>query len=464
MASAVPGIDCEGSHVVAFVGVSAHATKGSTYRQPTPQQRLAATCLSGRVTKSQTLDQLSPASTFPAPLVLPGDELEEDPEYPPQSLCAWAREKERNPITSERRTLYVIDAPEIDQEVADMRGWIDPVIPKQNRLRSFPSDLPQPRVQDITNYLAAFYHGLDVKSLPSSHYRFVPLGKRRAKSNNSEGKVGLAAPDGSVTAIRHRPSKDGVAIGQLNLLDLLDVLDATVPADAYAVVLLVHHDTYESDEDDFCCGRAFGGSRISVVSSFRYHPGLDLFADVEHLHAWPASHCISLVDYMWDSRTTDDDATFVVATRDTPMSRALKAATKSIMIPKMTSKTGWAAMWLARTCRTASHELGHCFGLDHCVYYACVMQGVATISEDARQPPYLCAVCLSKLAFGVMSEASGTKGKGKARDASRRESEELEWVIARYKALAAVCITWGNVGLWKTFHAWITGRLEELDN
>jgi archaemetzincin len=55
------------------------------------------------------------------------------------------------------------------------------------------------------------------------------------------------------------------------------------------------------------------------------------------------------------------------------------------------------ALWRYRILRTVSHELAHCFGLDHCVYYACIMQGSASLAEDARQPPYLCPVDLAKV-------------------------------------------------------------------
>ena len=55
-------------------------------------------------------------------------------------------------------------------------------------------------------------------------------------------------------------------------------------------------------------------------------------------------------------------------------------------------------LWLTRVCKTASHELGHCFGFDHCTYLACIMQSTSCLAEDARQPPYLCAICEVKLA------------------------------------------------------------------
>jgi hypothetical protein len=51
------------------------------------------------------------------------------------------------------------------------------------------------------------------------------------------------------------------------------------------------------------------------------------------------------------------------------------------------SEASLTALWLGRACRTASHELDHCFGIDHCIYYARIMQGSASPAEDVRQPP-----------------------------------------------------------------------------
>ena len=101
-----------------------------------------------------------------------------------------------------------------------------------------------------------------------------------------------------------------------------------------------------------------------------------------------------------------------------------------------------SSLWLSRVCQTASHELGHCFGMDHCVYYACVMQATASLAEDVRQPPYLCPVDLAKLL--------------RATGADERK---------RYEALLRFCGRHedGGAGWFKAFEAWIIGRLEGLE-
>ena len=79
--------------------------------------------------------------------------------------------------------------------------------------------------------------------------------------------------------------------------------------------------------------------------------------------------------------------------------------------------------------------------MDHCVYYACVMQATASLPEDVRQPPYLCPVDLAK-----MLRATG--------------ADEGE----RYEALLAFCgrHEGGAAGWFTAFQAWILGRLREL--
>lgn len=37
------------------------------------------------------------------------------------------------------------------------------------------------------------------------------------------------------------------------------------------------------------------------------------------------------------------------------------------------------------------------FGLDHCIYYECVMNGSDSIEESDSQPLFLCPICLRKL-------------------------------------------------------------------
>ena len=52
---------------------------------------------------------------------------------------------------------------------------------------------------------------------------------------------------------------------------------------------------------------------------------------------------------------------------------------------------------LQRTCKVLAHELGHVFGLRHCIYHHCLMVGVNHVGELLTQPLLECPVCLNKL-------------------------------------------------------------------
>ena len=52
---------------------------------------------------------------------------------------------------------------------------------------------------------------------------------------------------------------------------------------------------------------------------------------------------------------------------------------------------------LKRTIKTGTHEIGHMFGLDHCIYYECNMNGSNHRQEYDARPLWLCPVCLRKI-------------------------------------------------------------------
>ncbi len=52
---------------------------------------------------------------------------------------------------------------------------------------------------------------------------------------------------------------------------------------------------------------------------------------------------------------------------------------------------------LQRTCKTAVHEIGHIFSVQHCVFYRCVMQGANSLTELDGHPSYFCPVCDAKI-------------------------------------------------------------------
>jgi archaemetzincin len=56
--------------------------------------------------------------------------------------------------------------------------------------------------------------------------------------------------------IRTRATPKGHYTHQLNFDNLLEAAIEILPADAYALIMLIEHDMFEDDDDEFVCGRA----------------------------------------------------------------------------------------------------------------------------------------------------------------------------------------------------------------
>ena len=401
------------------------------------------------------IDTLPGPTTYPQPLVLPGDDLAWDPQWPNQTLADTKKclnRLERKP--GGRQVVYVVAPPHIGNTAPkDMKNWTNLRLPKSNRTNLLQTAAPQ--TEDVIDYISAFYHGLPVKTLPQE-LQFAAWetasNKKNKKSSEFPSAIGLQTSE-EVIRIRCRKVGVGPYVAQLNLNDLLDAAIAILPRDAYALLMLVEQDVYEDEDDDFCCGRAYGGSRIACVSMARYHPAADSEQDVDLEHAWPVSHCTEYIERMLleaDSeppkKKTKETTQHNKGTKSNTSKKNLGAMYTAIdAYPKnLESMTleAYAGLWLGRFCRTASHELGHCFGMDHCTYYACVMQGTASMAEDMRQPPYMCPVDLTKLLHttGVTVE---------------EHHQALLRYCSKFKDQRGALF-------WTPFAAWLTERLGHL--
>jgi archaemetzincin len=56
---------------------------------------------------------------------------------------------------------------------------------------------------------------------------------------------------------------------------------------------------------------------------------------------------------------------------------------------------------LRRLIGVASHEVGHMFTMQHCIYAQCIMNGSNSLAESDAQPNRLCAVCQQKLYWNI---------------------------------------------------------------
>ncbi|KAK2848494.1 hypothetical protein FQN49_005668 [Arthroderma sp. PD_2] len=478
------------------------------YKFRTLQSRIKASTLPSTTIaktkkKSPHIRQDPRPSSFLAPLVLPGDELAYDPKCPGQSVASWMKLDSRNPTTKDKGVIYVAAPPNVDDEVAFIEGWMHPTLTARGKrssgkiprsktakknsiidnandddstrnlaLNDAESPIQRPAMSDILDYLAAFYHGIPVKPLPTtlrftswedSAPEYSPKKDKRSRNKttgDTQKQYIALTTDTESVRISCRGCPDKTFPGQINLNDLLDAAESMLPSDAYALLLVVDQDLFEDDDDDFACGRAYGGSRISVVSTARYNPTLDGKLAMDRSHSWPASHCEEYVTDLCDS--TEEDITPMTKRRrkdggqieasisvavGSPMHLAIATHASLPPLPAVgdTSKypssacTALSELWLGRVCRTASHELGHCFGLEHCVYYACVMQGTASMLEDERQPLYLCPVDLRKILY--------VTGKD---------------ILEYYETLLKFCTKHPKAQIFASYGEWINGRIREL--
>jgi archaemetzincin len=439
------------SHAVLQLDPSPFATLAG-YTQPTMQKRAAAEATSGRASKTSATKS---NRWFPPPLVLPHDDLNYDPDCPPQSVNSWLREKARNKMSPEdgRDTLYIARVPEIGEKMSFMRDWIVPVLDldeQENRHLA----IPGPDAALFVDYIKAFYYGMHVRTL-SEPLQWTNWGNHTQPRRQANLLKYVGLKHGSqCTRVRVRKAPDGAFAAQLNLEDIIDAATAILPADAYALLLLIDHDIYESEDDDFCCGRAYGGSRVAVVQSARYNPLLDAREKIDRMHMWHLSHCKSFVDELCaveDMEPLSPTKQQIAASRTGPVKAAINAAAGVGTSLNPAQET--LALWFSRLARTVSHEMGHCFGIAHCVYYACNMQSTAGMKEDVRQPPYLCPICEAKVGYAIQRELHGG-----------RDGKKQAWAAERCEALKVFCTQLNKsemeTGMWCGLAAWLAERQE----
>lgn len=420
------------------------------YTQPSLEERIAAT------TRGKTNEHAAkakhPVSTFPASLVLPFDDLNYDPDYEPQDFTGWHQHKSRNKVTASKRTIYIARVPEITEHVRYMHDWTMPNLDPNNDI-SMRAQSPQ--VEDFIDYIGAFYHGMTVKELPVRLKWASWYASRKPQLQRAIPKYVALQHGEETTRVRTRVPPDSVFPAQLNLNDILDGAMRVLPDDAHAICLLVDHDMWEED-DDFCCGRAYGGSRVSVVQTARYNPALDAKEGIDREHMWPLSHCKDFVDQIClteDLEPRKPTQRQIKESRSGPMRKAVDAA--SNWSRDVNDGENEDALWFSRLARTVSHEIAHCFAFDHCVYYACNSQGTAGMKEDVRQPPYMCPVCEAKISHAIAVE--GLNGS---------EQERKAWVKDRGVKLQEFCQRLRKEGkgtaMWSGLEAWLQERLSEM--
>lgn len=126
---------------------------------------------------------------------------------------------------------------------------------------------------------------------------------------------------------------------QICVTAILNLLKKIVPDDARCLIALTLHDLYGDETDLFIAGLATGNCRVAAFSLYRYDPHL----------------------------TFDESDWFDCK---------LKAATE-LEIQRIERRN----LLLLRACRLLTHEICHLFGIAHCIFYSCLMNGSGDLGK-----------------------------------------------------------------------------------
>jgi len=128
---------------------------------------------------------------------------------------------------------------------------------------------------------------------------------------------------------------------------IMDFLYTQLPPDAFCLLGVTMEDLYPDPSWNFVFGQAWPERRVGVYSFARYDPAF--------------SHKDRPADYR--------------------------------------------SLLFRRSCKVLAHEVGHLFGLHHCVYFDCLLNGSNSLAETDAAPAHLCPICLRKLRFAVQFDA-----------------------------------------------------------
>ncbi|XP_038184829.1 archaemetzincin-2 isoform X2 [Arvicola amphibius] len=190
----------------------------------------------------------------------------------------------------------------------------------------------------LTGYCEAFFYGLTVKFLDP---------------------VSVSATKCAFRVNEHTENL------QIHAGHILAFLKKKKPKDAFCIVGITMIDLYPRDSWNFVFGQASLTDGVGIFSFARY--GRDFYSTrYEGKVKRP-------------QRTSSSDYSIF----------------DDYYNPEITSILLW------RSCKTLTHEIGHIFGLRHCQWLACLMQGSNHLEESDRRPLNLCPICLRKLQCAI---------------------------------------------------------------
>ncbi|UCD28685.1 MAG: hypothetical protein JSV03_16670 [Planctomycetota bacterium] len=165
--------------------------------------------------------------------------------------------------------------------------------------------------------------------------------------------------------------------------DVLIFLKKKLPADAYCLLAITMEDLYPDESWNFVFGQASLRERVAVYSFARYDPA-----------------------FYGQQRGKD-----------------------------------YEKILLRRSCKVLVHETAHMFGILHCIYFRCVLNGSNHLQESDARPMHLCPVCLRKLQHSIGFDMAKRYGnlyrfyqKAGFNEEARWTTERVHWILGEKAA------------------------------
>lgn len=98
---------------------------------------------------------------------------------------------------------------------------------------------------------------------------------------------------------------------------------------------------------------------------------------------------------------------------------------------------GWRRLALLRSCKVLAHEAGHMFGIHHCTFRRCVMNGSNHELELDASPLHLCPVDLRKLYFSIGFDVIEHHRRLLEFSETHGFAEEARWLETRIRHVTA---------------------------
>lgn len=83
---------------------------------------------------------------------------------------------------------------------------------------------------------------------------------------------------------------------------------------------------------------------------------------------------------------------------------------------------------LQRACKVLTHETSHMFGMQHCIYFVCVVNGANHMDETDGHPQHLCPLWLRKMHYATGFDAVKRYRDLAAFYRQQKWFEEFDWV------------------------------------